>query len=69
MQPDFKLTKGEAESDLHEARLLYLLVKLGLKDAEIIDQVFFTSSFSLRKGGRKTRRKRQKKRLRKSLRS
>ena len=69
LQPDFKLTKGEAESDLREARLLYLLVKLGLKDAEIIDQVFFTSSFSLRKGGRKTRRKRQKKRLRKSLRS
>ena len=63
LQPNvFKLTKGEAESDLREARLLYLLVKLGLKDAEIIDQVFFTSSFSLRKGGRKTRRKRQKKR-------
>ena len=73
LQPTvFKLTKGEAESDLREAQLLYLLVKLGLKDAEIIDQVFFTSSFAkagtvLRKGGRKTRRKRRTKR--KSLRS
>ena len=62
----FKLTKVDDESDLREARIAPLLVKLGLKDAEIIDKVFFTSSFSLRKGGRKTRRKRQKKRKRRT---
>ena len=61
LQPNvFKLTKGEAESDLREAPLLTLLVKIGLKDAEIIDQVYFTSSFS--KASRKTRRKKLKKR-------
>ena len=65
LQPNvFKLTKVDDESDLREARIAPLLVKLGLKNAEIIDQVFFTSSFSLKKGGRKTRRKRQKKRKR-----
>jgi phosphatidylethanolamine-binding protein (PEBP) family uncharacterized protein len=67
LQPNvFKLTKVDDESDLREARIAPLLVKLGLKDAEIIDKVFFTSSFSLRKGGRKTRRKRQKKRKRRT---
>ena len=67
LQPDiFKLTKVDDESDLRQARIAPLLVKLGLKDAEIIDKVFFTSSFSLRKGGRKTRRKRQKKRKRRT---
>jgi phosphatidylethanolamine-binding protein (PEBP) family uncharacterized protein len=61
LQPNiFKLTKVDAESDLRQAQIAHLLVKLGLKDAEIIDQVFFTSSFSLRK----TRRKKQKKRKR-----
>jgi phosphatidylethanolamine-binding protein (PEBP) family uncharacterized protein len=61
LQPNvFKLTESKTVSDLREALLLTLLVKLGLKEAKIIDQVFFTSSFS--KGGRKTRRKMQKKR-------
>jgi phosphatidylethanolamine-binding protein (PEBP) family uncharacterized protein len=67
LQPNvFKLTKVDDESDLREARIAPLLVKLDLKDTEIIDKVFFTSSFSLRKGGRKTRRKRQKKRKRRT---
>ena len=63
LQPNvFKLTKVEAEADLREAQIAPLLVKIGLKDAEIIDQVGFSSSFS--KASRKTRRKRQKKRKR-----